>query len=79
MALVPRKRTRDFARSAGLLAKTDRIDARMLAHFGERMRPPVRALAPAAHSELCEFLVRRVQLVGMRTMEKQRLAQALSK
>lgn len=79
VALVPPKRTRDFARSAGLLAKTDRIDARMLAHFGERMRPPVRALAPAAHSELCEFLARRVQLVAMRTMEKQRLAQALSK
>ena len=79
VALVPPKRTRDFARSAGLLAKTDRIDARMLAHFGERMRPPVRALAPAASSELCEFLARRVQLVGMRTMEKQRLAQALSK
>lgn len=79
VALVPPKRTRDFARSAGLLAKTDRIDARMLAHFGERMRPPVRTLAPAAHSELCEFLARRTQWVGMRTMEKQRLAQALSK
>jgi transposase len=67
---------RGFARAAGILAKTDRIDAGVLALFGQRMRPPLRPLADAQERELRETMARRRQLVAMRAMERTRLDQA---
>ena len=67
------KRVRDFAKARGQLAKTDAIDAAVLADFAETMRPPVRPLPDAEAQKLQALLTRRVQLVPMRTMEKNRL------
>lgn len=73
VVLVNPKRARDFAKGLGQLAKTDKIDARMLAEFADKARPPVRPLDAAATQKLQVLLTRRRQLVGMRTMEKNRL------
>jgi transposase len=70
---------RDFARSMGQLAKTDRIDATMLALFGERVRPARREL-PGPELQILEALVaRRRQLLEMRTAEQNRLGQAVGR
>lgn len=70
---------RDFAKAAGKLAKTDRIDAHILALFGQVMRPPVRPLKDEQSRELDALLMRRRQMVDMLTMEKNRLAQATAR
>lgn len=69
-------RARQFARAAGLLAKTDRVDARMLSQFGQAM--PLRQLAPEcpARRRLADLVQRRAQLVETRKQEKTRLKQA---
>jgi transposase len=67
---------RDFAKAAGKLAKTDRIDAHILALFGQVMRPPIRPLKDEQSRELDALFMRRRQIVDMLTMEKNRLAQA---
>jgi transposase len=69
------RQIRAFARGAGLLAKTDRLDAGILALYAERMRPPVRPLPDVAIRRLQERVRRRRQLVEMRKQEKQRRAQ----
>jgi transposase len=74
LSLVNPKRARDFAKALGRLAKTDKIDARTLAAFAEKVRPPVRPLPDADTLKLQALLTRRNQLIGMRTMEKNRLA-----
>jgi transposase len=74
LSLVNPKRARDFAKAIGRLAKTDKIDARTLAEFAEKVRPPVRPLPDADTLNLQALLTRRSQLIGMRTMEKNRLA-----
>jgi len=71
--VVNARQVRDFARSTGQLAKTDRLDAAVLALFGERVQPALRPLTDAATAELAELLTRRQQLVGMLTMERNRL------
>jgi len=71
----PRK-VRDHARSRGLLAKTDKLDAKMIADFAERNRPPVRALPDEKTRLLQALMARRRQLLEMLTMEKNRLQQA---
>jgi transposase len=68
----PRK-VRDFAKAAGRLAKTDRIDAAVLAHYAERMVPAIRPLPSKEARTLESLLQRRRQLVEMRTAEKNRL------
>lgn len=73
LSLVNPKRTRDFAKALGYLAKTDEIDARSLAEFAEKVRPTVRPLPDADTLKLQALLTRRSQLIGMRTMEKNRL------
>lgn len=79
VAVVNPRQVRDFAKATGTLAKTDAIDAKVLALFAQRLRPPVRAL-PSAQCELArELLARRAQLMGMRTAEKNRLASARAK
>lgn len=77
VAVVNPKQVRDFAKCKGILAKTDRLDARVLAQFAQRIRPPVRALPDAAQRELAELVDRRMQLVVMRAQERARLATVL--
>lgn len=76
VVLNPRQ-VRDFAKATGQLAKTDRIDARLLALYGERVRPPVRPLPDEATRALDGVLTRRRQLLEMRTAESNRLQQLL--
>lgn len=76
VAVVNPARAREFAKAAGRLAKTDAVDAQILAEFAERMRPPVRPLPDADAQKMQALLARRGQLVGMRTMERNRLATA---
>jgi transposase len=78
VAVNPRN-AREFARATGRLAKTDVIDAHVLAQFGEALKPPLRALPDAATQELNALVTRRHQLVEMITAEKNRLAQAAAK
>ncbi len=73
------RQIRDFAKALGYLAKTDTLDAQVLAHFGEMVQPPVRPLPPPDLQELREFLDRRTQLVQTRTAEKNRLSTATLK
>jgi transposase len=76
LVVVNPRQVRDFAKALGKLAKTDRIDAEVLARFAEAIRPPVRPLRDEAEQKLRETLARRAQLIGMRTMEGNRLKQA---
>src|SRR3954451_11083657 len=71
-AINPRQ-ARDFAKAVGRLAKTDRIDAEILAHFAEAVRPEARPLPSAEVRALDALLSRRQQLLGMRLMESNRL------
>ena len=64
---------RDFAKALGRLAKTDRIDAEVLAHFAEVVRPAVRPLPSAEVRALDALLSRRQQLLEMQVMESNRL------
>jgi len=70
-------RARDFARAAGFLAKTDRVDARMLAKLGEALRPAPAEPADAVRERLTRLHRRRDQLVAMRKQERTRLSEAL--
>jgi len=72
VVVVNARQTRDFAKALGKLAKTDQIDADVLAHFGEAVRPEVRALPDEAHRELEALVNRRRQLVDMRSAEIKR-------
>jgi transposase len=71
IALNPRQ-VRDFAKATGKLAKTDRIDAQVLAHFADAVRPEVRPLPDAATRELAALVTRRRQLTQMRVAEQNR-------
>lgn len=73
VVVVNPRQVRDFAKATGQLAKTDAIDALVLAHFAAAVRPPVRALADADTARLSELVTRRRQLVDMRRAEEQRL------
>jgi len=78
VAVNPRH-VREFARSIGRLAKTDALDAAVLAHFAAAVRPPVRPLPDAATRELSALLARRRQLVDMRAAETNRLTHAVER
>jgi len=73
VAVVNPRQVREFARAAGILAKTDAIDARVLCRFAETMRPELRRLANAEEQEFSDLQARRKQLVEMITAEKNRL------
>lgn len=75
VAVNPRQ-TRDFAKALGKLEKTDAVDARMLALFAERVRPPVRGASDETLEAVSQWLTRRRQLVEMLTAEKNRRQQA---
>jgi transposase len=72
------RQVRDFAKATGQLAKTDQIDAHILALFAERVRPPVRPLPDEAARELDAIIGRRRQIIDMITAEKNRLGFALA-
>jgi len=77
IAINPRQ-SRDFARAVGQLAKTDRIDAAILAEFAEKIRPEPREPADVATQELEALTTRRRQLVIMLSAEKNRIHSAPS-
>jgi len=76
VVVVNPRQARDFARATGRLAKTDSLDARILAHFGQAVRPTVRPIADSEHVAFKELVTRRRQLVEMHTAESNRLGQA---
>jgi transposase len=76
VAVVNPRQARDFAKATGHLAKTDALDAAVLAHFAEAIRPQPRPLPDAQSQALAALVERRAQVVGMLTAEKNRLRQA---
>src|SRR5258705_5803478 len=76
VVVVNPRQVRDFARATGQLAKTDALDARLLARFAERVQPPLRALPTPAERELKAVVARRRDLVEMLTAERNRLGSA---
>ena len=76
VVVVNPRQVRDFARASGRLAKTDALDAQMLAQFAEVMRPQPRPIPDAEARALAALLTRRRQLVEMLTAEKNRLLSA---
>jgi len=75
VAVNPRQ-VRDFARATGRRAKTDRIDALVIAHFGQAVGPVVRPLDDEQTEQLQALVLRRLQLIEMLTAEKNRLTRA---
>ncbi len=76
VALVNPTRIRRFAQAGGNLAKTDKLDAQVLAHYGQAMRPEVRVQKSELEDQLSLKITRRRQLIGMITAEKNRLGTA---
>jgi transposase len=76
VAVVNPRQVRDFAKAKGILAKTDRIDAEVIADFGVAIDPQVSHLPDEDTKALQSLLARRSQLVAMRTQELNRVAQA---
>lgn len=74
VAVVNARQVRDFARALGVLAKTDTLDAAVLARFAQAIRPAARATLAAQQQVLADVLARRRQVVGMLVAEKARLA-----
>ena len=74
VVIVNPRQVRDFAKASGRLAKSDRLDAGLLALFGERMMPALRVLPDEAQRALADLLNRRSQRVVMRAQEKARLS-----
>jgi len=77
VAVVNPRQVRDFAKSTGQLAKTDRLDAMVLAHFGEAVKPPIRPLRDAETQVLSAVLARRRQVSSIILAEKNRLSRAI--
>jgi transposase len=77
VAVVNPRQVRDFARATGKLAKTDKLDAQVLALFAERVRPVPRPLPDPQTQELTALLARRRQIVAMLVTEQNRLGTAL--
>lgn len=72
-AVVNPRQVRDYARATGQLAKTDIIDAKILAGFGEAIKPPIRDQNTPEHKVLRDLIGRRRQLIEMRKIERTRL------
>lgn len=79
VAVINPRQGRDFARATGRLAKTDRLDAKVLARFAEVLRPVPRLLPDEEAREFQAILARRRQLIQMMTAEKNRLGATVSK
>lgn len=78
-AIVNPRQVRDFAKATGRLAKTDRIDSLVLAHFAQAIRPKAKPIADVKTREIRALLARRRQIVEMSTAEKNRLHSAVGK
>ena len=78
VVVVNPRQVRDFARATGTLAKTDALDAAVLAHFADAVRPAVRPLRDAETQVLNSLVARRQQVVGILVAEKNRLETAIS-
>ena len=76
VVVVNPRQVRDFARATGKLAKTDALDAAILAHFAEVVQPPVRVLRDAETQALNSLTTRRQQLMTMLLSERNRLSSA---
>lgn len=76
VAVINPRQARDFAKATGQLAKTDKLDATLLAQFAEVVRPPVRPLADEETRDLEGLLTRRDQLLEMLIAERHRFTQA---
>lgn len=76
VVVVNPRQVRDFAKATGQLAKTDQLDAHVLAAFGATVKPELRALPSEDEEELRDFLARQQQVVQMLVAEKSRLLQA---
>jgi transposase len=74
VVVINARQARNFAKAANQLAKTDRVDAAILAWFGEAMKPSIRSFASEAQSELQDLVTRRRQLVDILTAEQNRLS-----
>jgi len=72
VVVVNARQIRQFAQAVGRLAKTDRIDAEVIAHFGEAVQPAIRPFPDEAHRQLEALVSRRRQLVDMRAEETKR-------
>jgi transposase len=79
VAVVNPRQARDFARATGTLSKTERIDAEVLARFGEAIRAQPTAIPDQKAQQFGAILARRRQIVEMLTAEKNRLGVTLSK
>ena len=79
VSVVNPRQVRDFAKGLGILAKTDRIDARVIARFGFLVRPRTLAETHEKQDELNQLVTRRRQLITLRTAEKNRTDKATSK
>ena len=78
VVVVNPRQVRDFARATGTLAKTDALDAAVLAHFADAVRPSVRPLRDAETQVLNSLVARRHQMMTMLVSEKNRLGTAIS-
>ncbi len=72
VVVVNPRRVRSFGEGMGILAKTDAIDARLLALFGEKVRPPIRPILQGRDRLLADFVARRRQIIALIVAEKSR-------
>ncbi len=72
VVVVNPRRVRSFGQGMGILAKTDAIDARLLALFGEKAEPPIRPILQGTDRLLADLVARRRQLIAMSVAEKNR-------
>ena len=73
VVIVNPRQVRNFAKATGILAKTDAIDARVIAHFAQAVKPDVRQLKDRQTSELTALVTRRRQIIEMIVAENNRL------
>lgn len=79
IVVINPRQARDFAKALGILAKTDEVDAHVLARFAQAVKPALRPVKTSDMRELEEVLTRRRQLVEMVTAEQNRRAQVSSR
>lgn len=79
LAVVNPRQVRDFARATGQLAKTDALDAKVIARFAEQVRPEPRPVPDAQARALGELVARRRQIIEMMTAERNRRGQLTSR
>jgi transposase len=79
VSVINPRRIRDFGRAMGLLAKTDKLDAQVMAFFADKIQPPARAARDGDNQRIGALLVRRQQLSDMMIAEKNRIKQSNDK